>query len=60
MSIFHQMALVHADFTIRASHNRRVEVYNDRLDRWEQELLDDLTFPGRKCSSAEMPANQQE
>jgi hypothetical protein len=41
--IFHHMALVQADFTIRASHNRMVEVYNDRLDRWEQELLDDLT-----------------
>jgi hypothetical protein len=41
--IFHHMALVHADFTIRACHNRTVEVYNDRLDRWEQELLDDLT-----------------
>jgi hypothetical protein len=41
--IFHQMALVQADFTIRASHNRLVEVYNDRLDRWEEELLDDLT-----------------
>lgn len=27
---------------IRAQHNRRVEVYNDRLDRWEEELLDDL------------------
>jgi hypothetical protein len=41
--IFHHMTLVHTDFTIRASHNRTVEVYNDRLDRWEQELLDDLT-----------------
>lgn len=41
--IFHHMALVHADFTIRACHNRTVEVYNDRLDRWEEELLDDLT-----------------
>lgn len=41
--IFHQMALVHADFTIRACHNRWVEVYNDRLDRWEPELLDDVT-----------------
>jgi len=41
--IFHQMDLVQAEFTIRASHNRTVEVYNDRLDRWEQELLDDLT-----------------
>jgi hypothetical protein len=41
--IFHQMDLVHADFTIRACHNRMIEVYNDRLDRWEQELLHDLT-----------------
>jgi hypothetical protein len=41
--IFHQMALVQADFTIRASHNRLVEVYSDRLDRWEEESLDDLT-----------------
>jgi hypothetical protein len=37
------MAVVRADFTIRAYQNRRVEVYNDRLDRWEEELLDDLT-----------------
>jgi len=41
--IFHHMALAHADFTIHACHNRTVEVYNDRLDRWEEELLDDLT-----------------
>ncbi len=41
--IFHQIDLVHADFTIRASHDRTVEVYNDRLDRWEEELLHDLT-----------------
>jgi hypothetical protein len=41
--IFHQMASAHALFTIRACHNRTVEVYNDRLDRWELELLDDLT-----------------
>jgi len=41
--IFHHMTLVHAEFTIRACHNRTIEVYNDRLDRWEQELLDDLT-----------------
>jgi hypothetical protein len=41
--IFHYMAVVRADFTIRAYQNRRVEVYNDRLDRWEEELLDDLT-----------------
>jgi len=41
--IFAQMSLVNAEFIIRARHNRRVEVYNDRLDRWEEELLDDLT-----------------
>jgi hypothetical protein len=32
-----------AEFVIRASHlNRRVEVYNRRLDRWEAESLQDL------------------
>jgi hypothetical protein len=41
--IFRQMDQVQAEFIIRASHNRRVEVYNDRLDCWEQELLEDLT-----------------
>ena len=41
--IFRQMALVNAEFIIRACHNRKVEVYNDRLDRWEEELLDELT-----------------
>jgi hypothetical protein len=41
--IFQQVERVRANFTIRACHNRRVEVYNDRLDRWEEELLDDLT-----------------
>lgn len=41
--IFGQMDQVQAEFTIRATHKRRVEVYNDRLDRWETELLDDLT-----------------
>ena len=41
--IFRQIGLVHAHFTIRACHNRTVEVYNERLDRWEMELLDDLT-----------------
>jgi hypothetical protein len=41
--IFAQMSLVHAEFVIRAHHNRQVEVYNDRLDRWEEELLNDLT-----------------
>jgi hypothetical protein len=41
--IFAQMGLVEAEFIIRACHNRKVEVYNERLDRWEEELLDDLT-----------------
>jgi hypothetical protein len=36
------MNLVNAEFVIRARHNRTVEVYNDRLDRWEEERLDDL------------------
>ena len=40
--IFAQMDLVGAEFTIRACHNRKVEVYNERLDRWEEELLNDL------------------
>ena len=30
------------EFVIRAFHNRRVEVYNERLGRWESELLKDL------------------
>jgi len=41
--IFHQVALVNGEFIFRACHNRKVEVYNERLDRWEPELLDDLT-----------------
>ncbi len=41
--IFAQMDLVDAEFVIRACHNRKVEVYNERLGRWEQELLDDLS-----------------
>jgi hypothetical protein len=41
--ILAQMDLVHAEFIIRACHNRKVEVYNERLDRWEEEMLDDLT-----------------
>ena len=41
--VFRQMDLVDAQFIIRACHNRKVEVYNERLDRWEEELLDDLT-----------------
>jgi hypothetical protein len=40
--IFHWIALANAEFIIRACHNRIVEVYNDRLDRWEEEALDDL------------------
>jgi hypothetical protein len=40
--IFHQVDLVKAEFIIRACHDRIVEVYNDRLDRWEEELLNDL------------------
>ena len=40
--IFRWIALANAEFIIRACHNRTVEVYNDRLDRWEQEALDDL------------------
>lgn len=30
------------EFVIRAFHNRRVEIYNERLQRWENELLKDL------------------
>jgi hypothetical protein len=30
------------EFIIRATHNRWVEVYNPRLDRWEKEKLKDL------------------
>jgi hypothetical protein len=41
--IFQQVDLVNGQFVFRACHNRRVEVYNERLDRWESELLDDLT-----------------
>ena len=41
--IFQQLALFRAEFTIRSCHNRTVEVYNDRLERWEEELLYDLT-----------------
>ena len=41
--IFAQVDLVDAEFIIRACHNRKVEAYNERLDRWEEELLDDLT-----------------
>jgi hypothetical protein len=41
--IFAWIGLVQAEFIIRACSNRTVQVYNDRLDRWEEELLHDLT-----------------
>jgi hypothetical protein len=34
---------VNGEFIFRACHHRWIEVYNERLDRWEGELLDDLT-----------------
>jgi hypothetical protein len=40
--IFKWVDLVDAEFIIRAYQERRIEVYNDRLDRWEEELLSDL------------------
>jgi len=41
--VFAQMDRVQGEFIIRACHDRTVEVYNDRLHRWETELLMDLT-----------------
>ena len=41
--IFGWIGLVDGEFIMRACHNRKIEVYNERLDRWEVELLDDLT-----------------
>jgi len=41
--IFHQVARVKGEFIFRACHSRRVEVYNEWLDRWEPELLENLT-----------------
>ncbi len=41
--MFRWIGLVQSEFIIRSCHNRIVEVYNDRLDRWEEESLDDLT-----------------
>jgi len=41
--IFAWIDLGDGEFIIRACHNRTVEVYNDRLDCWEEELLNDLT-----------------
>jgi hypothetical protein len=41
--VFGWMDKAQAEFVIRASHLERiVEVYNDRLDRWEREPLEDL------------------
>lgn len=40
--IFVQVERVHAEFIIRACHDRNVEVDNDRLDRWETATLFDL------------------
>ena len=40
--VFRWMAQVAGEFIIRAGHHRTVEVYNPRLDRWEEERLDDL------------------
>lgn len=40
-----------ATFVIRAKHNRRLQVYNARLDRWEDEYLWDLrdSMAGQVC-----------
>jgi hypothetical protein len=41
--VFAQVALVQATFTFRIKHwERLVEVYNDRLDRWETESVGEL------------------
>jgi hypothetical protein len=40
--IFRQVDLAKGEFIFRAGQDRRVEVYNERLDRWESELLQDL------------------
>jgi len=42
--MFAQIERLGQEFVFRASHLERiVEVYNDRLDRWETEVLQDLT-----------------
>jgi hypothetical protein len=42
--MFAQVERLGQEFVFRASHLERiVEVYNDRLDRWETEVLQDLT-----------------
>lgn len=40
--LFAWVARANGYFTFRSCHDRRLEVYNDRLDRWEKELLSDL------------------
>jgi len=40
--IFAWVKEVNAQFIFRSCKERRIEVYNDRLDRWEEELLSDL------------------
>lgn len=40
--VFAQVERVHAQFVIRACHDRQLEVYNDRLQRWEAGTLFDL------------------
>lgn len=40
--VFAQVERVQAEFVIRACHNRNVEVWNARLQRWEPEALFDL------------------
>jgi len=40
--IFAQVARVQGEFVFRACHDRQIEVYNPRLDRWEAEKLFDL------------------
>ena len=40
--VFAQVERVQAEFVIRADKNRMVEVFNPRLQRWENELLFDL------------------
>ncbi len=41
--VFAQVARIQGEFVIRACHDRNIEVYNARLQRWESEKLFDLT-----------------
>jgi hypothetical protein len=40
--VFAQVERGHAEYVIRACHDRQLEVYNDRLQRWEAGTLFDL------------------